>query len=125
MSKVLMIAPGRKTNGGITKVIEYYRSTSFWTRNEIVWIETYCTGSPFRKVIAFLSAVIKFFLNARSAKISHIHFTGMTSSNRKIAFYCLSRIFGLKVVCHIHAPNADSLSEIANWAFRRMVKGQM
>jgi glycosyltransferase involved in cell wall biosynthesis len=118
-----MIGPGSRTKGGIAKVILYYQSTAFWKDEDVKWIETYCTGSSKEKIWTFFSALISFLGALRGAKIAHIHFTGRTSANRKYVFYLLSKVFRLKIISHIHAPNLDDLTAIATFSFRRMIRG--
>jgi len=118
--KVLVVAPGRKTFGGITKVVSYYKLTSFWEKNNVYWIETHVSGSAVAKLIYFVKAFFLFIYFAPKAKIAHIHFTGGTSANRKFVFFILSKTFGLKVISHIHTPNLN-VSAITNYSFKTMI----
>lgn len=119
--KVLMVAPGEKTLGGITKVVSYYKSSNFWEENNVYWIETHCTGNSFQKIYYFLKGILEFIFLSKGAKIAHIHFTGKVSANRKFVFYILAKISGMKVISHIHSPDMD-ISSISNFAFKNMIK---
>lgn len=116
-----MISPGKKTNGGISKIIEYYQGTNFWKEYKIIWIETHCTGSTWEKLIVLLLALITFLKHVCSAEIAHIHFSGKTSAKRKNIFFMLSKIFHLKILSHVHSPTLN-ISELDNLFFRNLIK---
>lgn len=121
MSKILMVAPGRKTNGGITKVVSYYENSSFWKKEDVIWIETHCSGNAILKLLAFVKGLILFLKYARKAKIAHIHFAGGNSARRKYIFFLLSKIFNLKIVSHLHEPGGFDFNLRENWAFNRII----
>lgn len=121
MSRVLMIGPSSRALGGIVKVIEYYRNTPFWEEEEIVWIETHCNGNNWQKLSILSKSIIQYCLKIKRAKIAHIHFTGGTSANRKFIFFLIGKIFGLKIVSHLHTPMLN-YPKIINWTFKTMVK---
>lgn len=116
-----MIAPGRKTNGGITKVVSYYEKTPFWKNEGIIWIETHRSGNALLKIGVLIKALILFIKYAGKAKICHIHFAGGNSARRKYIFYCLSRVFDLKIVSHLHEPGGTEFNLRENRAFNKLI----
>ena len=122
MSKVLIIGPGRNSNGGISKVISCYQTTDFWKAEDVTWIESHCSGPVAKKLFVLLRGIILFIFALPRAKIAHIHFTGRNSANRKFLFYLMSRLFKIKIVSHVHAPNLGDLADIANFPFIHMIK---
>jgi len=117
-----MVGPGLKANGGIVKVIEYYKNYKlFWDQQDIFWIESHCDGSKFRKLIIVIKSIFVLIKKARKAKVVHLHFSGGSSSNRKIIFFVISKFFRLKIVSHLHTPILN-FTNIINWSFKTMVK---
>lgn len=116
-----MVAPGRKTNGGITKVVSYYENSSFWKKEDVIWIETHRSGNALLKIGVLIKALILFIKYAGNAKICHIHFAGGNSARRKYIFYCLSRVFDLKIVSHLHEPGGTEFNLRENRAFNKLI----
>ena len=50
MKRVLIVATGRKTRGGITSVIKIHESMSFWKLFNCEWIETHYDGNSISKI---------------------------------------------------------------------------
>lgn len=118
--KVIVVAPGEKTHGGITKVVSYYRSSDLWNNYSIKWIETHRTGNILQKIHTLTKAIFIFLYYAPSYNIAHIHYTGCFSAHRKLIFFKISKFFKLKIVSHIHAPNLN-IEAISNSSFRTMI----
>jgi len=117
-----MVGPAISANGGIAKVIEYYSNyQEFWKNQDVFLVESHNNGTKLEKVKILFKSLSLFLTKVKNAKIVHLHFAGGMSANRKLIFYYLSRLFGLKVVSHLHTSIIGSSNNI-NWSFKTMVK---
>lgn len=120
--KILMVAPGPYTRGGIVSVLKYYRShKKFWTENNIEWIATANSSNKFSKLVDFGCALIIYVAKLYKTDLVHFHFTTGSSSNRKLSFFVLAKLFGKKTVSHIHAPSLNFTNNIS-YSFSKIVK---
>ena len=103
MKRVLIVATGRKTRGGITSVIKIHESMSFWKLFNCEWIETHYDGNSISKIKMFLIAFINFNYKIFSFQIVHFHLSWKISVLRKLPFILVSKLFNRKVIIHIHA----------------------
>lgn len=105
---VLLIAPGRKTRGGITSVITQFEKTFIWEKFNIKWIESYIDRGAFMKVFYFLKSYIIFLFFLPNAKLIHIHFSEPVSAIRKYLFFTVAKLFRKKIIVHFHAFSAET-----------------
>jgi glycosyltransferase involved in cell wall biosynthesis len=108
MSKILVIAPGRKTRGGITSVIREYEKASFWQEFDCVWIGTYIDRSWINKVFWFLEGYACFLWNLPGCSLVHIHLSERTSALRKSIFFITARLARKKIIIHFHAFSPEN-----------------
>jgi glycosyltransferase involved in cell wall biosynthesis len=106
--RVLVVATSSKTRGGITAVINSYKTTKFWSDNNCVWLETHIDKSPIDKIIYFIRSLIKFIILLPSANLVHVHLSAPTSAKRKYPFLILSKLFKIPIIVHFHAFSAES-----------------
>ncbi len=106
--KVLVVAPDRKTRGGITSVINSHENSVFWEKWNCVWIGTYVDRNALFKIIFFLQGLIVFLVQLPGTKIVHIHFSEPTSAIRKYIFLLISKLFNLPVIVHFHSFSAKT-----------------
>lgn len=117
--KVLMIATGRKTRGGITAVIKAYEQTDLWDRYHCHWVQTHRDGTTIRKICYLLGAWVDYLIRLPFYDIVHLHFSLPNSARRKYPFFRLAKIFGKKIVVHLHC--GDQLPEIWNSTYEEMI----
>ena len=102
MNPVLFIGPDHKNHrGGIGAVLDVYSKHITPFR----FIATYVTKSFFKQSITYISAVFKliwFCITDRQIKILHIHHASRGSFIRKSLLVLIGKIFGKKVILHIH-----------------------
>jgi glycosyltransferase involved in cell wall biosynthesis len=102
MNSVLYIGPEHKNHrGGIGAVIDVYSKhiTPF------KFIPTYVTKSFFKQFVTYVAAVFKliwFCITDRQIRIIHIHHASRGSFLRKSLLVLIGKIFGKKVILHIH-----------------------
>jgi glycosyltransferase involved in cell wall biosynthesis len=101
--KVLVVAPSRKTRGGITAVIKAYEETSIWSKWNCKWVETYRDTSIIIKIWYFLKSLLRYLIILPQCEIVHIHISWSTSAFRKFPFFICAKIFRKKVIIHLHS----------------------
>ena len=103
MRKVLIVATGRHTKGGITSVIKIHEKMNFWKEHNCEWLETHCDGNTIKKIIMFLRAFLKFIFKIFTVKIIHVHLSWKISVLRKLPYIILAKLFNKKIIIHVHA----------------------
>lgn len=102
MNSVLFIGPDYKNHrGGIGAVIAVYSKNI----SPFKFIPTYVTKSFFKQFIIYVSAVLKLIwacITDRQIKILHIHHASRGSFLRKSVLVLIGKLFGKKVILHIH-----------------------
>ena len=111
-TKVLVVATSSNTRGGITSVINLYKSTELWKNWNCVWIETHIDKSLIIKIWFFIKSILRFIILIPNASIVHIHLSGPTSTNRKQIFIKLSKLFKKKIIIHFHAFSEKSSIDV-------------
>ncbi len=106
--KVLVVAPHRKTRGGITSVINSHEKSACWEKWNCVWIGTYVDRNALLKIVFFLQGLIIFLVMLPGTKIVHIHFSESTSAARKYIFIWISKLFNIPVIVHFHSFSAET-----------------
>ena len=108
MNKVLIVATSRKTRGGISAVIEKYRQTPFWEKNNCVWIEDHIDRNAFLKIWYFIKGFVTFLFQLPKARIVHFHFSYPL---REVPFLFAAKLAGKRVISHLHACSAEDTIE--------------
>lgn len=106
--KVLVVAPGKETRGGITSVILAYEQSYIWNKWNCVWVETYIDKSAIFKIFYFFNGLWKFIINISSSNIVHIHLSESTSAIRKAFFFYVAYFMRKKTILHFHAFSPDT-----------------
>ncbi len=122
MTKVLVVAPGRKTRGGITAVIKAYEQSEVWKKYNCFWIETYIDKSPLLKILYFLKSFATFLVLLPFYNIVHIHFSWTVSAYRKLFFFIYAQLLGKKVIVHLHSGAEPVLQSKAQFVYRYLFK---
>ena len=119
---VLVIAPSRKTRGGITSVVKLYEQHEFWYSYGCYWLETHIDKNIFIKGWYFLKSWITFLFIIYDFSIVHIHFSEPSSAFRKWFFFFPSWLLNRKIVLHFHSFSPDTtinsrFSFLYKWMF--------
>lgn len=120
MPKVLVVATSPKSRGGIATVVNALRETDVWKTHKCCWVATHIDRSKLRKAIKLLVGLLKYVVLLPWYDIVHIHLSTTVSANRKYIFYKLARLFGKKVVVHLHC--GSQLSDIWNSKYEDMFR---
>lgn len=109
---VLVVATSSKTRGGITAVINSYRSTKFWNDFNCIWIETHIDKTKLVKILFFFRSLIKFIILLPNASLVHFHLSAPMSAIRKYPFLVLAKMCNIPIIIHFHAFSAESTIDI-------------
>jgi len=107
MPKVLIVATSRKTRGGITSVLKAHETGEQWKRFHCHWVQTHRDGPAWRKLWYFTSGMIDFLFRIPFYDIVHIHTADYGTERRKRIFARLSKLFGKKLIVHLHSSGSE------------------
>lgn len=102
--KVCMIVPDVLVKGGIAAVVNGYRDYDFGMICEIKYIESYCNGSKWKKLIKAIKGYFEFYKQLRKDRpdLIHIHSSFGPSFYRKIPFIYMAKQKKIPIINHIH-----------------------
>jgi glycosyltransferase involved in cell wall biosynthesis len=110
--RVAIVAPGPRTQGGITEVVRSMLDALDGRQDvQASWIATHRTGSRAAKLGQLLSSVFRAVRTFPAVDVVHIHASAWISCLRKSIFFWLARLLGKPVVWHLHA-GSDEFSEL-------------
>lgn len=113
-TKVLIIATGKNTRGGITSVIKAHETGEQWKKYHCKWIETHRDGNLFRKIWYLFSALLQYIILLPFYDIIHIHIATTQSAKRKQLFFYPAKWMRKKIIFHFHPSNEKFLFEPYN-----------
>ncbi|EKB51327.1 glycosyltransferase family 4 protein [Cecembia lonarensis] len=119
INNVLVVAPSRKTRGGITAVVKLYERSALWDSWNCFWIETHIDKTKFLKLMYFIKAFIVFLAKLPFYNIVHIHLSEPASAVRKTFFFIPAKILRKKIILHFHSFSPDTT---INSRFKRLYK---
>lgn len=105
---VLLVAPSRRTRGGITAVVMMYEATDFWRRNNCYWIETHLDKGLLWKIIYFIKSLFIFLGRILFCHLVHVHVSEPVSAIRKSFFICIALLFKKPIILHFHAFSLET-----------------
>lgn len=108
MSRVLVVATGRMTRGGITSVVKAHETGQQWKDYNCVWIQTHRDSNALVKLWYFGIALLQYLILIPFSDIVHFHLSENTSAMRKRLLLPIAKLFGKKVIVHFHAFSVDS-----------------
>ena len=119
--KVLVVAPSRKTRGGITAVVKAYSQTQLWTDWNCYWIETHIDKGPLFKLLYFARSFLIYVVKLPAYQIVHIHFSEPVSAIRKSFFFLFARLFGKKIIVHFHSFSPETtIKSKYRWLYKML-----
>ena len=108
MPRVLVVATGRKTRGGITSVIKAHETGEQWKKYNCIWIQTHRDINAIIKLWYLGTAILEFLCLLPFCDIVHFHFSERTTAKRKCLLMPIAKLFRKKVISHFHAFSLDS-----------------
>ena len=116
---VLVVAPGARTRGGIASVVRLHQASPVWREMDCELLSTYDDSGTARKLWAALRAYLRLPRKLLGRDIVHIHLAAQLSLLRKLPIVVVARLFGKKLIVHVHASSPESLFESTpGWAVR-------
>lgn len=101
--QVLMVGTDMRSKGGVSSVIRLYDEAGLF--NAVHFMSSYRDGSAPQKCLyylRFLAAYTGALLTRRQLKLVHVHTASYGSFARKSLVILLARLFGKKVIIHMH-----------------------
>lgn len=118
-TRLLVVAPGPKTRGGISSVIRLHQMAPFWKRLSSQLLSTYDDRGPIYKLWAAVAAYMTAPVKILRADIVHVHLASEVSLLRKLPIVCIARMLRKPLVVHVHAASEESLfRQTPRWAVR-------
>ena len=118
MTKVLIIATGKKTRGGITAVLKLYEQSQMWQQYHCHWVGTHRDGGMARKIWCLIKALFQYLVLLPFFDIVHIHFSLKMSAKRKYLFFKLAKLLGKKTILHLHC--GSQIDDIWDETYQKM-----
>ena len=108
--RVVMVVQQRDVKGGIASVTNGYYGSSLEDEFDIKYVESYCDGSKFDKLIKALKGYCEYLKVLRSFKpdVAHLHTSFGPSFYRKQPFINMAVRRGIPVIDHCHGAEFDS-----------------
>ena len=122
--KVCMVVPDRNVKGGIASVVNGYRERGFGNGYEIIYVESYCDGSRWKKLRKALRGYAAFLgvLLGRKPDLVHIHSSFGPSFYRKIPFIYMASFKKIPIINHIHGAEFDAFYRKASPRKQKLVR---
>lgn len=123
-SKTIRIAIlGTRARGGIRAVIENHVESGVYQDLQYHELYTHEEGSAVHRVVLAALALMRFIglLLRKEVDICHIHGSMKGSIYRKSLFVWLCRLFGVRVIFHLHGSEFADYYRKAGWLYRKVV----
>ncbi len=107
--RVLMIGPAPEVKGGISAVVQSYLASDLVNKVDLIYLVTHVDGNRWTKFVVAMTACLRFpvLCFMHSPDVVHIHFSSYISFYRKLVFFILAKLIGMKVLVHVHSGIFD------------------
>jgi glycosyltransferase involved in cell wall biosynthesis len=101
---VAMVGTGFETMGGISTVVNGYRSAGLFDRIPIAYVRTHGDGGSMHKLKIAIGGYARFLniLASRRIRLVHIHLSSRASFWRKLPIFSGAKLFRKPVLLHLH-----------------------
>jgi glycosyltransferase involved in cell wall biosynthesis len=122
LPRVLVVAPGLMSRGGIASVVRLHMGMPVWREMNCDLLSTHDDRNALHKLFAALSSYILVLFKAVPVDIVHLHVAGQVSLMRKLPIATLARLYGKTLIVHVHASSPESLFQATpNWAVQSVL----
>ncbi|MGM0877130.1 MAG: glycosyltransferase family 4 protein [Bacillota bacterium] len=106
-TKVLVVGSSLADKGGIVTVMQNINDSSISKEFRMDMVETYITGSVFKRLSIFVSGFFSYLLKLlfKRPDIIHIHMSYKGSFYRKSLFVLIAKLFNIPVIVHVHGSS--------------------
>ena len=119
------MAPGSASKGGITAVVQNYKKSDFWKNNHCFEfsssIDEAGAFAKFAYLVFRYPAFIIMLLREQPNVVS-LHTAHQNSFYRKFLYLILARVFGVRVILHIHPASFLDFYNDGNRIVRKLVR---
>lgn len=125
MKKPEILIIGPKAQGGISSVLDLYKDFGLIDNTNIGFLASYKGGNIFTILLAFNLFMVKYLwslITNKNLKIVHIHSASFGSFYRKYFVFKFAKLFGKKVIYHIHCPVFGQIYEESPKFIKRRIK---
>lgn len=121
---ICMIVPDSMVKGGIASVVNGYRSRGFGSGYKIAYVESYCDGTKWDKLLKALHGYFDFARQIRKTRpdIVHIHSSFGPSFYRKMPFIYMAAAKGIPVINHIHGADFETFYSKASDRKKKLIR---
>jgi glycosyltransferase involved in cell wall biosynthesis len=117
---IIIVATSRRTRGGITAVLKAYDQAEALRKYRLIWVETHIDRNPLLKIAYFFFGLFRYGLLLPFHRVVHIHISSPVSAFRKLFFLFPAKLFGKKIITHIHCDIPETHiqnSRFAGWLY--------
>lgn len=103
--RVIMVGPALDAMGGISAVVNVYKSSGLFERLPMQYLASHCDGAATAKLKIFARSITKFWALLVCGKVGlvHIHVSLRASFWRKAFFFFSAYIFRIPTILHLHS----------------------
>jgi glycosyltransferase involved in cell wall biosynthesis len=101
---ILYISPNTSVRGGISTLLISYFESELSVKYRLMAVFSHRTGTKATKLFQAIKGLIHvcYHLVSKEIDVVHIHGGGCTSALRKYVFFRLVKLFGRRVIYHLH-----------------------
>lgn len=101
---IVMLGTAFETMGGISAVVQQYRSAGLFEHFPLIYLPSHCDGNSLRKIKCLLICLCRYSVLLLTGKISlvHVHMASGASFWRKAFFLVMAIVFNVKTILHLH-----------------------
>jgi glycosyltransferase involved in cell wall biosynthesis len=125
--QILMVGTDMASKGGVSSVIRLYQEAGLF--NSVHFMASYRDGSTGQKLLyfaRFLGQYASALVTQPQLRLVHVHTASYGSFMRKSLVILLARMFGKKVVIHMHGAGFavfyDKMPVAFRWVIRRVLR---
>ncbi|MEH0760548.1 glycosyltransferase family 4 protein [Vibrio sp. 16] len=108
MTNVLVVSVSTKDKGGVSTVVKAFQNSTILNSEECIsYFSSHSSKTLFSKLITPIVSYFVFPFKLSGIDIVHIHGSLKTSFFRKTPYLLISKLFGKKVIYHIHAAQVE------------------
>ncbi len=121
--KIVMLGTALDTKGGISSVVNVYKSNGLFKRWPISYIATHCDGTGLKKILVAARGLIFFNLELYRSEVLavHAHVSSRVSFWRKSVFIASAFLFRVPVIFHLHGAEFQVFYKEECSSFRRFL----
>lgn len=122
--RVLMVGTNPASKGGISSVIRMYEEGGIFRK--VSFLASYTDGGALTKIrhyAGFLGQFMGQLIRKPSLRLVHIHTASYASFTRKSLVVLLAKLFGKKVILHVHGAEFAVFYQKSGWLRKQWISG--